>query len=112
MQTMPAPAPGQAPQFTGALDCFYKTLKFEGVRLCSLLQKKTPKRPSVSRHFPRFVVFTRECFLPSLVSHQFTLLSLELMVEANVGYKAPQVRLFPPQCYRGLIQFSSFAFFR
>lgn len=32
MQTMPTPPPGQSPMFTGALDCFYKTLKFEGIR--------------------------------------------------------------------------------
>ena len=29
LQTMPAPAPGQAPMFTGTWDCFAKTVKHE-----------------------------------------------------------------------------------
>nr|CAB3266172.1 mitochondrial carnitine/acylcarnitine carrier protein-like [Phallusia mammillata] len=32
LQTMPAPAPGKAPLFTGTWDCFIKTIKYEGVR--------------------------------------------------------------------------------
>lgn len=33
LQTQPTPAPGQPPKFTGALDCFWKTVRTEGV-LC------------------------------------------------------------------------------
>ncbi|CAK8677474.1 unnamed protein product [Clavelina lepadiformis] len=32
LQTMPTPAPGQAPMFTGTWDCFTKTIKHEGFR--------------------------------------------------------------------------------
>lgn len=32
LQTMPTPAPGQPPLFTGTVDCFKKTLTNEGVR--------------------------------------------------------------------------------
>ncbi|KAL6058806.1 Mitochondrial carnitine/acylcarnitine carrier protein [Balamuthia mandrillaris] len=32
LQTMPKPAPGQAPLFTGALDCAVKTVKQEGIK--------------------------------------------------------------------------------
>lgn len=32
LQTMPPPAPGQPPMFTGTVDCFKKTLTNEGVR--------------------------------------------------------------------------------
>jgi len=32
LQTQPKPAPGQPPKFTGAFDCFWKTVRTEGVR--------------------------------------------------------------------------------
>lgn len=37
LQTQPTPAPGQPPKFTGALDCFWKTVRTEGVKTSYLV---------------------------------------------------------------------------